>query len=164
MADQTVDLGLVGKIEAVVHPAVARMALGARTLIAAGIGAEGVDQSFFAEHLAGLGILILPGPVHRFHKMLARLGMAGETRLRHLGARLEILLQLLELGVIGGPTRRLSRALFGFIGSYQYRFVGRVKFEIRRRGGMLLGVALPVCRKCGKPEEQQSGNEGRQES
>ena len=63
MADEAVDILLVLEVEFRARPVVAGMALRAHALVAAGVGAEIVDDVFFAEKLAGSGVFVLPGPV-----------------------------------------------------------------------------------------------------
>ena len=65
-------------------------------------GYRPLDIGPFAEHLAGLGIQVFPGPVFCLLNLAGGVGMATETGFGHFRSRSELDIQLFELAVIGG--------------------------------------------------------------
>ena len=61
---------VINKADFEKHKNVTGVALGAHPLVAAGVGAEGVDQGLLAQLLAGGGMVVFPGPVDRLHEVL----------------------------------------------------------------------------------------------
>ncbi len=108
VADKAVDIALIAEVEGLVLPAVAGVALRAHALVAARVGAEVIDQVALAELLAGVRVLVRPGPVNVLHEVLASLGMAAETGLGHFRAGRERALQLFEFCVIRGAALQRS--------------------------------------------------------
>ena len=106
MADKAVDILLLGEIEIRVRPVVAGMAHRAHAFVAARVGAEIVDQIALAEGLAGLFVLVLPGPMDGLLELVPGLVMAGQACLRDLRAIGEGTFQRLVLAVIRRGIRR----------------------------------------------------------
>ena len=115
MADNAVDILLLGEIEVRVGPIVAGMAHRAHALVAARVGAEIVYKVTLAKRLAGFFILVFPGPMDGLLELMAGLIMTGQASLRDLGATGKGPFQRLELAVIRsrvcGPLRRRGRLL-----------------------------------------------------
>ena len=109
VADQAIDVVLVAEVVGPdVGHVVTGVALGAHTLVAAGIGAEVVDQHALAERLAGGGLVVAPGPVLVLHELVPCFGMTTQAGLGHLGAAGKRALQFLEFCMVGGRDRTLA--------------------------------------------------------
>ena len=105
VADETVDVRFVREVVIGVLPVVARVARGAEAVVGGHRRAVVVDDVLLSEALIVLRVEELPGPVGRLLHLLRRLGVAFEAGVRDRRPVGERLLQLLELGVIGGRFR-----------------------------------------------------------
>ena len=101
VTDDTVNVVLIAKVERIVLPAITGMTLGAHTLVTAGISAECVDQVFLAQCLAGLLVLVSPGPMYVFHELAAGFGVTLQAGPGDLGTAREGTFQFIKFGVIG---------------------------------------------------------------
>ena len=100
MTHHAVDVFFRGEIIALVFPAEAYMASRAVGKIGLRRNAEVIQYVALAQALFVIGIKKFPGPVLGFMKLLGSLGMACDTGPGDFRAGFEILLQLLELGMI----------------------------------------------------------------
>jgi hypothetical protein len=127
VADQTVDPSVVGEVERRVLPAIAGVAGGAARLVGAHVGAEVVQHVPLAELLAGVRVVVVPGPVDRLADLVPGLGVAFQAGFGDLATTVELALEFLELAVVGG------RDVLGRRGCGQLPFLG--PGGPRQRGG-----------------------------
>ena len=102
MADQAVDIVLIGEVEVITGHVIASMTLGTHALVTPGIGAKVIDQNAFSQVLPRLGVLIVPGPMLILHELMASCVVALQTNLGYLRATEEWAFQLFEFCMIGG--------------------------------------------------------------
>ena len=102
MAYQAVNIFFGGKIEALVLPAITYMAGRAVGKIRLRRDTEIIQDIALAKPLLVVGIKKLPGPVVGFMDLFGRLGVAFDAGPGDFRTGLEILLKLLEPGVISG--------------------------------------------------------------
>jgi hypothetical protein len=120
MAGQAIDVLFRFEVEVGVLPAVADVATGAGRVVRGDGNAEVVEDGLLAQRLLGVGIEVLPLPVLGAMDLAGGLGMAGEASLGHLGTGVELLLQFLEFGMVGGGGE-LERLWFrlGFLSRHR---------------------------------------------
>jgi hypothetical protein len=102
MADQAVYVFFSGKIEVLVLPAITDVAGRAVGKIGLRRDAEVIQDISLANPLLVIRIQKFPGPVVGFMNLFGSFCVALEAGPGDFRARLEILLQFLEFGVIGG--------------------------------------------------------------
>ena len=102
MAYKAINIFFRGKIEALVFPAITDMAGRAVGKIRLRRDAEVIQDISLANPLLVIGIEKFPGPVVGFMNLFGSFRVALEAGPGDFRAGLEILLQFLEFGVIGG--------------------------------------------------------------
>ena len=101
VAHQAVDIFFSAEVEALVFPAITDVTSRAVRKIGLRRDAEVIQDIALAKPLLVIGIKKLPGPVIRLVNLLRRFGMTCDTGPGDFGSGLEMLLQFLELGVVG---------------------------------------------------------------
>ena len=92
MANQTIHLCLIRKVELIVFPAISGVTRCATSLVALDVDSEIVDgQPAFAELQVGLGGGVHPSPVNGFVKLGRGFGMAAQAGFGDLWSGFEIL-------------------------------------------------------------------------
>ena len=107
VADEAVDVLFGREIEGVIGPSVSRVATRAARFIRLDADAEVVDLGLLSDdiRLAERSGIRLPRPVGRRHDLFRRFGVARQTGLGHVLVGGELLVEDLELGVVGGRVR-----------------------------------------------------------
>ena len=100
MANNTVDILLLGKVERIITPTVTDMTGTTEWLVGLHRSTEVINQVFLAKFLLGLGINPFLVPVLGVLYLLGSFGMAFQTGLGYFRTGFEILVQFLELGMV----------------------------------------------------------------
>ena len=117
VADETIHLGLVGKVETLVLEPIADMAGGAAGLVGGHGHTEVVHHESCLSKLPFRIIRCDPAPVKRLLDLLARLGVAAEAGFRHLRTALELLFEGLEFRVVRRHVLGVVGPIFAFAGA-----------------------------------------------
>ena len=102
MTYKAVNIFFGSEIEALVLPAITYMAARAVGKVGLRCDTEIIQDIALAKPLLVIGIKKLPGPVVGFMKLFGRFRVALDAGPGYFRTGLEILLQLLELGVVSG--------------------------------------------------------------
>lgn len=101
VTNQAVNVNLGSKVKIFILPSIPGVAAGAPAPVRARGNSEAVENISFAQLVDLLLFLFAPGPMNGIVDLLGRLGMTGQTGLRHLRTTLKLLFKLLELPMVG---------------------------------------------------------------